>query len=431
MTRLSRRRLLAAGSAALVAAACSPAVTTPSATSSAATAGGLGAPAIASPAAPPIRIGVLLPYTESAVNGDIGAAQKKAADLYLRQHGGALGGRAVTLVWSDESVDPALDKTKAQFLLQDEMAEILLGGGGSAAAYALRDAAESAHVVYVDTNATANALTRALPACTPSCRSAYVFRTSATAWQLSEPLGEWGSKNGHKEFFVAAVDEPFGAESAAAFAEGLAKNGARVTGRSLVPAGTGDWAKVMAAVKAQPAKDVLAVFLTDDAAAFLAAWKGQALAASGYRLYGPGPLTDQQVLSLTKQAGVGTITSQLWTSELESAETKALVEAFRKEYTDEDAGGGPLTPDAYAVLMWDAVRALDLALARTKGDAAADVLIPALEAVSFQGPRGDFAFDKATHGLVQDVYVCEVRASGAGAVNAVVDTVAKVADPGR
>ncbi len=425
MTRLSRRRFLLAGSAAVIATACSPTGVTP-ARASAATAATAAAPA---PPSSPLRIGVLLPYTESAVNGDIGAAQKKAADLYLKQHGGALGGRMVTLVWSDESVDPGLNATKAQLLVQGEKVALLLGGGGMPAAYALRNAAESAKVVYIDTNATGNALTRTVQACTPSCKSPYVFRTSATSWQLSEPLGEWVSKNGRMRSFLAYEDTAFGAESAAAFIEGLAKNGGTATGRSAF-APSGDPAKLVAAIAGQPTKDVFAALLTDDAVAFLTLWNGQGLTAAGYRLYGPGPLTDQQVLSLTKQRGVGTITAHFWTSELDNSETKALVDAFRREYTDEDSGG-PLTPDAYAVQMWDAMHALDEALAKTKGDAKADALIPALEAVSFKSPRGDFAFDKATHALTQDIYIRRVKVSGATAVNEVVDRVVHVADPGR
>jgi branched-chain amino acid transport system substrate-binding protein len=377
----------------------------------------------------PLKIGVLLPYTESAINGDIGAAQKKAVDLYLKQHGGKLAGRDVTFVWSDESVDPKIDQVKIRQLL-DEKVEILLGGGGTEVAYALRDTAEATKIVYIDTNATANALTRAVTDCKPSCASKYVFRMSATTWQLSEPLGEWASKGGQKEFFLCYEDTAFGAESAAGFVEGLAKNGGKATGGNAVPPGTGEWATVIGAIRAQPTKNVFSVFLTDDAVAFLKAWDSMGMTAAGYRLYGPGPVTDQQVLSLSRKAAVGVITAQFWSSELDNPETKALVDAFRGEYTDEDTGG-PLTPDAYAVQMWDTMRALDEALTKTKGDAKADVLIPALEGLSFKSPRGDYAFDRATHNPAQDIYICKVELSGGSAVNAVIAKIARVADRGR
>ncbi|HEV2249663.1 MAG TPA: ABC transporter substrate-binding protein, partial [Candidatus Limnocylindria bacterium] len=57
--------------------------------------------------------------------------------------------------------------------------------------------------------------------------------------------------------------------------------------------------------------------------------------------------------------------------------------------------------------------------------------IAALEAASFTGPGGDFAFDRATHAAVQDVYIREVRASGSSLVNAVVERIAGVRDPAQ
>src|SRR6266542_7015380 len=68
--------------------------------------------------------------------------------------------------------------------------------------------------------------------CTPSCFSKYVFRTSFSAWQVSEPLGEWVSKKGEKEFFLCYSNYAFGTESANAFIEGLAKNGGKDTGKN-------------------------------------------------------------------------------------------------------------------------------------------------------------------------------------------------------
>jgi branched-chain amino acid transport system substrate-binding protein len=377
----------------------------------------------------PLKIGVLLPYTESAINGDIGAAQKRAVDLYLKQHGGKLAGRDVTFVWFDESTDQKLNQVKIRGLL-DEKVEILMGGGTTELAYALRDTAEAMKLVYLDTNATANALTRAVGECRPSCKSKYVFRTSASTWQLSEPLGEWAAKRGQLAFFLCYEDTAFGSESADGFVEGLAKHGGTATGRTVVLPGTSDWAKIVAAIKAQPTKRVYGVLQTDDAVAFIKIWNEQAMSAAGYRLYGPGPLTDQQVLSLTKQNGIGVVTSQFWSSELDNPETKPFVDAFRSEYKDEDTGG-PLTPDAYALQMWDAMRALDQALSTTRGEAKADLLVPALESVSFRSPRGDFAFDRDTHNPVQDIYIREVTASGGGSVNSIVERFAKVADPGR
>lgn len=381
----------------------------------------------------PLKIGILVPFTESAIDSDVGASQRRAADLYLKLKGGMLAGREIQLVYNDESaLDPSVNKTRIQqFLLQDHV-DLLLGGVGAPAAYLLRDTAEASKLLYDDTNAPANALTRAPAGCTPSCKSPFVFRSAPSSWQLSEPLGEWESKNGRKDYFVVTADDAFGTESGSAFIEGLAKNGGKPSGRTTVPAKSGaDWAKVMAAVKAQPSKNVFAAFITDDAEGFLGAWQTAGMSAAGYGLAGPGPLTDQQVLAATKLSAIGVTTSFPWSSELDNAENKTFNDEFKKAYKD-DTTGQPLAPDGYAALMWTAMRALETALTTTKGatrDTAA--LIAALEKASFSGPGGTVTFDPATHGAAQNIYIREVRASGGVLVNAVIDTIASVKDPAQ
>ncbi len=380
-----------------------------------------------------LKIGVLVPFTESAIDSDIGASQRRAADLYLKLKGGTLAGRTVQLVYNDESaLDPSINKIRIQQFLDQDHVELLLGGAGIPAAYLLRDTAEASKIVYIDTNASGNALTRATAGCAPTCKSKYVFRTAPSSWQMSESLGEWASRNGQREYFVVAADDAFGTESVTAFIEGLAKNGGKATGRSSVPAKSGaDWAKVAAAVKAQPTKSVFAAFVTDDAEGFIGAWDGAGMRTAGYRLVGPGPLADAPVLKATKQAAVGVTTSFPWSTELDNPENKSFIEEFKKAYKDDDTGQ-PLVPDGYAVEMWDTMRLLENALVATKGDTKnTDALITALEAASFKSPGGDFAFDRSTHNPIQDMYIREARASAGALVNAVVDKIGSVKDPGQ
>jgi branched-chain amino acid transport system substrate-binding protein len=176
---------------------------------------------------------------------------------------------------------------------------------------------------------------------------------------------------------------------------------------------------------------VFAAFITDDAERFIAAWDAAGMRAAGYRLYGPGPLADAQVLKVTKDAGLGITTSFQWSTELDNPENKTFTDEFKKAYKDEDTGQ-PLAPDDYAAEMWDTMRVLDAALTATKGDAKnADALIAALEAVSVRTPAGAFTFDASTHDPVEDVYIREVKTSSGALVNAVVDKIPNVKDPGQ
>jgi hypothetical protein len=88
---------------------------------------------------------------------------------------------------------------------------------------------------------------------------------------LAEPLGAWAAGNGLKAFDVVAADDAFGAESAAAFIEGLGTAGGAATVQSVIQPSTG-WSKVVAGIAAQPTKNVFAAFAGGDAVSFIKAW---------------------------------------------------------------------------------------------------------------------------------------------------------------
>jgi branched-chain amino acid transport system substrate-binding protein len=428
MRRITGRTLLI-GCLAALASACAPAGSTPATTASPVATATAGAVPTAAPTeASPLIVGIIVPFTESAINSDFGVAQQRAAELYLQQHDGMLGGRPAKLVYSDESIVGSLDTVKATQLAETEHAEVLLGLLGYDGAYAVRDYADAHHVIFIDTSASANALTRTSSGCTPSCQSPYVFRTSYSTWQLSEPLGAWAATKGLTSFDVIAADDGFGAESATAFVAGLATAGGTATAETTVSAGT-DWAKVVATVAGQTTKNVYAAFAGGDAAAFITAWDQARLTAKGYKLYGPGPLADIDVLAGVGGAATGVTTSSFWSSALDNPENKSLTDLFATTYQDES--GHPVAVDGYAVEMWDAMTALDLALTGTSGNPAGDALSAALEGVNFNSPRGAFAFDTATRNVIENIYIRQVLASGSGVANAVIDTIPQVSDPGK
>jgi branched-chain amino acid transport system substrate-binding protein len=197
----------------------------------------------------------------------------------------------------------------------------------------------------------------------------------------------------------------------------------------MVPGG-GDWSKVIGGVLAQPTRNVFAAFYTDDAEGFLTEWDKQGASEAGYKLFGPGALTDEAVLAAVKRAADGVTSAWFWSPDVDSADNKALVDAFPKTYIDDDTGE-PVQLSGYAVAMWDAMAALDQVLKQTGGVVSnTEALVAALEGVSFNSPRGAFKFDKATHTPVQDIYIRQVSTSSDGrAANKIVAKIPNVAGP--
>ena len=417
--RITRRQFLAASSAAAALAACGPAATpSPSATVAATSTG-----AATASAGPALKIGQLLPF--SKVYAELGASMRRSSELYLKQKGGSLAGRPVTWVWEDEANDPVVGAQKTAKFIDQDRVDVMMGIVATPIAYAVRNAIDAAKLVFIETNAGGNALTRTTTDCKPSCKSKYIFRTSFSSYQISYPIGEYfATKKGVKEVFTFVSDYGFGTESVADFTSGFTKGGGKVTGGLKAPLGSADFLPFVTQLKAQPTKDIYSFFSGTDAINYIKAWTQLGMPAAGYKMNGAGFLTEQDVLKEVKEQANGATTSLFWAVTLDNAENKAFVDAYQKEYS--------LLPDVFAVQAWDGMQALDRALQATKGNTTdKDAFIAALEGVKFKSPRGDFEFDKETHNPIQDIYIREVKVQSGQAVNTIVDKVARVTDPGK
>src|SRR2546423_13817794 len=127
-------------------------------------------------------------------------------------------------------------------------------------AYGIRNAVHAAKLIFIDTNAGGNALTRDTTNCTPSCKSPYIFRASFSSYQISYPIGDYLSAKGTKEFFLAYANYGFGTESAADFTTGLKKNGGRTTRKVAPPPRTPPLPPLLTANKNKPTKNMESFF---------------------------------------------------------------------------------------------------------------------------------------------------------------------------
>src|SRR5690348_247164 len=353
--RVSRRKFLIASSAAALAAACGAAAPSASNVPSAAAA---TAAASATPGKP-LKIGQLLPFTK--VYAELGNSMKRATDLYLKQKGNKLSNRPVTVIYEDEANDPAVGAQKTQKFIEQDQVDIMMGIVATPIAYAVRNAIDSAKMIFIETNAGGNALTRATNNCTPACKSKYIFRASFSSWQISNPIGTYfATKKGVKEAFTFVADYGFGTESQADFMNAFQAAGGKVTGSLKAPLGSADFLPFVTQLKAQPTKDIYSFFSGTDAINYIKAWNQLGMPAAGYRMNGAGFLTEQDVLKEVKEQANGAVTSLFWAVTLDNAENKAFVDAYQKEYS--------LLPDVFALQAWDGMTAVDLALQAVKGD---------------------------------------------------------------
>jgi branched-chain amino acid transport system substrate-binding protein len=366
----------------------------------------LATPAIAQGA--PLKLGLMLPFSGTfAVLGENIAA---AIDLCLKENGGRLGGRAVTITRVDDESDPSKAPANANRLLGRDQVDVMIGTVHSGVVMALVQAAREKEVPLIIPNAGNVAATRDL--CSP-----YVFRSSFSNWQPAYGMGRALAAKGVKKAAWVTWDYAAGRESGDGFRDGLRAGGAELTQVLALPFPEVNFQPILAQLPGLGVDAVGSFFAGGGAVQFVKDY-----AASGLRaklpLYGSGFLTEG-VLRAQGPAAEGIQTALHYGDGLDIPKNTAFRAAF-KAATTRDA-------DVYAVQGYDAAQMLVAGLAATKGDAAAiKPLAAAIRAAKIDSPRGAFTLS-ASHNPIQTIWLREAR----NGENRVIGPAAEnLADPG-
>jgi branched-chain amino acid transport system substrate-binding protein len=337
-----------------------------------------------------LRLGILLPFS-----GTYAALGNNIADglrLALAEEGGKLGGRAVEYVQVDDESDPAKAPANVNRLIVGEKVDILTGPVHSGVAMAMVQIVRQEKTLTIITNAGVNAATGSL--CAPN-----IFRTSFSNWQVGFPCGDVVLKDGHKKVVTMFWNYAVGIEITAAFKESFLAGGGTVIKEIAVPFPSVDFQANLSEVAALKPDAVFVFFAGAGAAKFVKDWADAGL-RDKIPLYATGFLTEG-VLAAQGAAAEGIKTTLYYADSLPNPANQKFRAAFRKATSRES--------DVYAVAGYDTGKLLAQALAKVKGDVAAQKeTIAALESATLDSPRGPFRFSRA-HNPIQDIYVRQVK----------------------
>lgn len=376
------------------------------------------------PAPSPLKIGLIGtwtgPYADYGRQFDAGIA------LYLKEHGGRIAGRPVQIIPRDTGgPQPDVAKRVAQELVTRDQVHFLTGLDFSPNAYAVASVATQARVPTVVMNASSSAITTSSP---------YVARVSFTVQQVSAPMARWMRRQGIRQAYVVVADYGPGTDSATAFKQAFEQEGpdkGLVVGELRVPVNNQDFSAYVQRIKDAKPQAVFFFFPSGVLPpVFLKAWQERGMDAAGIRLYATGEATDDSYLQATGDAALGLVTSHHYSYAHSSDKNRRFVQAFEAEFST-TATGSVLRPSYFAVAAYDAMAAIDLALAKTGGDTDGDKVMAALAGLKFESPRGPIEIDAATRDIVQTVYIRKVEKRGGKLVNAEFDQFDRVKDPAK
>jgi branched-chain amino acid transport system substrate-binding protein len=365
-----------------------------------------------------VKVGVNLPYT--GIGAEFAQLIDRGMEIYLKLNADKVKPYKITLIKRDAKNPGGNDaRVATQELLTQDNVDILAGWVYSPNAIASAAVVNAGKKPAVIMNAGTAHITNL---------SQYYLRTSFSMWHAAYAMGEATAKQlKAKTAVVGYTDFPPGKDTLAAFKRSFEANGGKVIdeipmgGAGAVP----DFTPFFQRAKDKK-PDVFFVFVPagDHAAAVVKTYGALGMRQAGIKLMGPGDITQDTKLQAMGDAAIGLITMHHYNADLDNAENKRFVAAWKKEY------GANSTPDFMAVGGYDGMALIVYMVQQLKGKIDPDKAIAAAKTFKFNSPRGPISIDPETRDIVQNEYLREVRRVGGQVANVEIETVGTaVKDP--
>ncbi len=300
-------------------------------------------------------------------------------------------GRPIRLLIEDDAGDPETGVRKAQRLLEQEQVDILQGCPSSAVAIQIARLMPAYGRLFLIEPAAADVLTGA-------CFHRNIFRTAANVSQDATAGGRYAVEHLGRRFCFLSPDYIWGHQSRSAWWHVIEESGGEIVGDILAAPDTTDFHPYLQQVlAARP--DVLVQSWAGAGCGPLFAQMREMGIFDTMRV--TGGLGDRAARHALGEAAVGMVGVIKYSCILPANPVNDwLVRCHRERFAED--------PDLFTGGGFAAGIALVEGLRRTGGDADIEALIPVMEGMSFEGPKGTTTFRREDHQALQPMYVVEM-----------------------
>jgi branched-chain amino acid transport system substrate-binding protein len=302
-----------------------------------------------------------------------------------------VAGKKIVVIEKDDQGKPDLGKSLLASAYSDDKADIGLGPTSSGVALAMLPVAEEYKKVLLVEPAVADSITG-------DKWNKYIFRTGRNSSQDAISNAVALDKPG-VTIATLAQDYAFGRDGVKAFKEAIHK--AKIVHEEYLPANTTDFTagaqRLIDALKNQPGRKVIWIV-----------WAGAGnpfkIADLDLKRYGIEIATGGNILpamTAYKQFPGMEGATYYYFGIPKNPVNDAMVSMHYKEFK--------APPDFFTAGGFSAAMALVTALKKTNGDATAAKLIPAMEGMSFDTPKGKMTFRKEDHQAMQSMYHFKIK----------------------
>jgi branched-chain amino acid transport system substrate-binding protein len=352
----------------------------------------------------PIKIGFIAPITGNWAQ--LGMDMVDGFKMFLDEINYAAAGRKIEVIVEDESTNPAVAVTKARKLIIHDKVHLITGIFITSSAYAVAPVCIESRIPLIGTVAPADDLTQRRA-------SRYFIRLAYTSSDFGHVAGDYAyQKLGWRKAAVFGTDLSWGFEIGGGFQRVFEEAGGKVIQKMWVPTNAIDFNPFVTNLK----REAEGILDTITGAASIRVLK--ALRASGHpwQVIGPGAITDETILSVLGDDGLGVYTVFPYSVALKTPENAEFVGRVRKFIKRE--------PASFQATHYDAADFIVRAIKSINGDVEdREKLVQALRSVEI--PRsiggGPLKLDKYGE-AVQNQYIRRVEKVGNTYQNTIVDT---------
>jgi len=311
-----------------------------------------------------------------------------------------IANRPVEVIVKDDEGDPEKAVSLALELIEKDGVEILQGPVSSASAIALTNVAlENEMILMID------------PAASYFMTGAYfnpfVFRTSRTSFDDTSIIAKYLVENVGPTFAHIGVDNAFGQGSGAALAYSVGEFGGELVADVYAPFETTDFTPYVQQAMDSGAENL---FLTWAGTGYITLF--QALADMGAletMTVGTGFGDNASFAAVFGEATLNSIGLNVYHYTVPDTEVNDwLVTNHFEKYKDEADGAINAYPDLFTAGGMASAIALATALEETGGDTSGDAMIPALEDMTFEGPKGTYHIRPEDHVCEQPMNILQL-----------------------
>lgn len=302
-----------------------------------------------------------------------------------------IAGHPIQILVEDDAGDPATGGRKARRLIEHEGVHILQGCASSAVAIVVAGIAKEYKRLFLIEPAAADSLTGAY-------FNRYLFRTASNVSQDAAAGGRYAVENLGARFTFIAPDYVWGRQSTAAWKRIIEEHGGTVVGQILVPPDETDFRPYLRQVLAAEPDVLVQSWAGAGNQPLFAQMRAMGIFDAMQVTGGLGDREARHALGETARGMVGIIK---YSCILPDNPLNDWLRHHHQERYGED-------PDLFTGGGFAAGVALVEALKQTEGNPDAEALIPVMEGMRFDGPKGTYTFRAEDHQALQPMYVVEM-----------------------